>query len=76
MKLPKFIYACQDGRHFIIHTGFPRFIGEAIKTDIGYMMETPNIIMIDDFPIKAGDEMFLAGLMREAGEFLSERIRE
>jgi hypothetical protein len=76
MKLPRFIYACQDGRHFCVHTEFPRFFGEAIKTEIGYMMETPNIEMIDDFPIKAGDEMFLAGLMREAGEFLSERIKD
>lgn len=70
---PKFLYSKEEGRHFIIHTAFPRFIGEAVKQNNHYDMVNPE--MIDSFPVKSGDEMFLASLMREAGEFLSRRIK-
>jgi hypothetical protein len=70
-NFPKFLYAKEEGRHFVIHTGFPRFIGEAIKKESFYDMHPE---LIDDFPVKAGDEMVMASLMREAGDFLATKI--
>lgn len=68
MNFPKFIYSRSEDRHFIIHTGFPRFIGEAVYKDGRY-----EITLLDTFPVKEGDEMVLASLLREAGNFFSEQ---
>jgi hypothetical protein len=75
--LPKWLIAedvaCE--KWFIIHTEFPRFIGEIIENDDGSQtigFPKGEIEMIDNYPADEKAAQKLAPLMRQAGEALTE----
>ena len=74
--LPKWLIAedVNCTRWFIVHTEFPRFIGEIFDDDEtgGNIIGLPKgkIEMIDQYPISESAGPKLAKLMREAGEAL------
>ena len=72
-KIPKFLYAKESERHFVIHTQFPKFIGEFIKQPDGSYTMEPELI--DNPSVKSGDEKTFAKLMREAGDFISQKLK-
>jgi hypothetical protein len=61
-----------DGsRQYVVHTQYPRFVGEIIDTDVG----GSNVLdfeWLDEPPL---DATIMARLMREAGEAIAEYDR-
>lgn len=76
--LPKWLIAedVKCTRWFIVHTEFPRFIGEIFDDEEtgGNIIGLPKgkIEFIDNVPIGEETHIKLARLMREAGEALSD----
>jgi hypothetical protein len=70
--LPKFLIGdSADDRTFLVHLHYPRFVAEVAEPN---GEEITVLDWYDDPPI---DEIFLARLMREAGDFwLAEGERE
>lgn len=78
--LPKFLIAedvaCE--KWFIVHTEFPRFIGEIFDNDDGTQtigFPKGEIVMIDNYPADENAGSKLAKLMRQAGDALVEYDR-
>jgi len=76
VKLPKWLIAedVECSRWFIVHTEFPRFIGEIFDDEEtgGNIIGFPKgkIVMIDNVPIDESAGPKIARLMREAGDAL------
>jgi hypothetical protein len=75
-KLPKWLIAedVQCTRWFIVHTEFPRFVGEIFDNEEvgGNIIGFPKgeVVMIDSYPIDRRTAPAIAKLMREAGDAL------
>lgn len=62
--LPKFVIAdSADERTFILHCHWPRFLAEVSEPD------GEEITVVDWYDAGPADEVLLARLMREAGDF-------
>ena len=75
-ELPKWLIAedVSCARWFIVHTEFPRFIGEIFDDEEGgnvIGLPKGEVILIDQYPADESAAVELARLMREAGEALN-----